>query len=50
MGVELSRQQAETLILLVRHHVAEHKRPPEDRDLRRFYTQIEEETTEWVRQ
>jgi homocitrate synthase NifV len=50
MGVELSRQQAETLILLVRHHVAEYKRPPEDRDLRRFYAHIKEEDIEWMPQ
>ncbi len=44
MGVELSRQQAETLILLVRNHVAQYKRPPEGPDLRRFYAQIKEES------
>ncbi len=50
MGVALSRQQAETLILLVRHHVAEYKRSPEDGDLRRFYAHIKEGDLEWMPQ
>ncbi len=50
MGVELNRSQAEMLIMLVRHHVAQYKRPPEDGDLRHFYAQISGEGGEWTLQ
>ncbi|MET0116828.1 MAG: homocitrate synthase [Sedimenticola sp.] len=48
MGVTLDRHQAELLLLLVRHHTAQTKRPPEDKDLRRFYLQINGEDQTWI--
>ncbi len=41
MGMQLSRQQAEALLLLVRRHSMEHKRPPAPQDLQRFYLESE---------
>ncbi|MBT2972215.1 MAG: homocitrate synthase [Candidatus Thiodiazotropha sp. (ex Ctena orbiculata)] len=50
MGMALSRAQAETLLLLVRRHAVENKRPPAARDLRRFYLEIYSGNREWMRQ
>ncbi|MES9965159.1 MAG: homocitrate synthase [Candidatus Sedimenticola sp. 20ELBAFRAG] len=50
MGVTLDRRQAELLLLQVRHHAAQTKRPPKDMDLRRFYRQISGEEQTWLHQ
>ena len=44
MGVPLTRPQAESLLLLVRRHAIQHKRPPVDQDLCRFYLEINGES------
>jgi homocitrate synthase NifV len=43
MGIQLSRQQAESLLLLVRRHAMQHKRPPAEHDLRRLFLEINAE-------
>ncbi len=40
LGLALTRQQAVALLGLVRRYAVQHKRAPEDRDLRRFYLEI----------
>lgn len=50
MGLTLDRQQAESLLLRVRRYAVRHKRPPEERDLRGFYREINGEGQEWIRQ
>jgi homocitrate synthase NifV len=44
IGLTLTRQQAVVLLSLVRRHAVQHKRPPEDHDLRRFYFEINSES------
>jgi homocitrate synthase NifV len=48
MGMALSREQAESLLLRVRLHAMQNKRPPAARDLRRFYLEINKESHEWT--
>jgi homocitrate synthase NifV len=50
MGLPLTRQQAESLLLLVRRHSVRHKRPPASQDLHRFYLEISDEATPWIAQ
>ncbi|MES9861692.1 MAG: hypothetical protein ABW138_12705, partial [Candidatus Thiodiazotropha sp. 4PDIVS1] len=50
MGMALSREQAESLLLRVRLHAMQNKRPPASHDLRRFYLEINKESQEWIRQ
>ncbi|MCG8025695.1 MAG: homocitrate synthase [Candidatus Thiodiazotropha endolucinida] len=50
MGVQLTREQAQMLLLLVRRHATQNKRPPADQDLRRFYLEINGENPEWTLQ
>ncbi len=50
MGMALSREQAESLLRLVRLHAMRNKRSPEVQDLRRFYLQINNESKEWMHQ
>ena len=40
LGLALTRQQAVALLSLVRRYAVQHKRAPEDQDLRRFYLEI----------
>jgi len=47
LGIRLSRPQADSLLWLVRRHAMQHKRPPADRDLHRFYLEIDRENREW---
>ncbi len=48
MGMALSREQAESLLHLVRLHAMQNKRPPAAQDLRRFYLQINHESQQWM--
>lgn len=50
MGVKLTHQQAQMLLLLVRRHATQNKRPPADQDLWRFYLEINGENSEWMLQ
>jgi homocitrate synthase NifV len=50
MGMALSREQAESLLLRVRRHAEQNKRPPAVQELRRFYLEINNESQEWMRQ
>ncbi len=50
IGVQLSREQAESLLLLVRRHAVQYKQPPMEQDLRRFYLQLNRENPSWVTQ
>jgi homocitrate synthase NifV len=50
MGLPLTRQQAESLLLLVRRHSVRFKRPPATQDLRRFYLEISGEASQWMAQ
>ncbi len=50
MGMTLSREQAESLLRLVRLHAVQNKCPPAVQDLRRFYLQINSESQEWMHQ
>jgi homocitrate synthase NifV len=50
MGMALSREQAESLLHLVRLHAMQNKRPPAVQDLRRFYLQINHESQQWMQQ
>lgn len=50
MGMALSREQAESLLRLVRLHAMQTKRPPAAQDLRRFYLEINSEGQEWTHQ
>ena len=50
LGMALTRQQAEALLLLVRRHSVHNKRPPGAQDLRRFYLEINDETPTWAAQ
>ena len=40
MGIQLMRQQAETLLEMIRHYSVQYKRTPADQELRRFYLEI----------
>jgi homocitrate synthase NifV len=40
MSIHLTRQQAESLLLLVRRYTVLHKRPPADQELRQFYFDV----------
>lgn len=48
MGVRLTRQQAETLLFLVRRHATKFKRPPADQDLQRFFVELNQEKPQWA--
>ncbi len=50
MGMALSREQAESLLHLVRRHAEQTKRPPVVQDLRRFYLEIYSDQHEWMHQ
>jgi len=50
MGLQLTRRQAESLLLLVRRHSVRHKAPPATQDLRRFYLEISGEAAAWMAQ
>ena len=50
MGINLDRRQAEAVLLRVRRHSVEHKRPPADTDLRRFYLEVNDRSGEWLHQ
>ncbi|MES9938978.1 MAG: homocitrate synthase [Candidatus Thiodiazotropha sp. 6PLUC2] len=50
MGMALNREQAESLLMRVRLHAMQNKRPPASHDLRRFYLEINTESQEWIRQ
>ncbi|MEJ2456389.1 MAG: homocitrate synthase [Candidatus Thiodiazotropha sp.] len=50
MGMALSREQADSLLRLVRLHAMQNKRPPAVQDLRRFYLEINSESQEWMHQ
>ncbi|MES9990932.1 MAG: homocitrate synthase [Candidatus Thiodiazotropha sp.] len=50
MGMALSREQADSLLLLVRRHAVENKRSPAVKDLRRFYLEIYSGKREWLHQ
>ncbi|MGR9108410.1 MAG: homocitrate synthase [Gammaproteobacteria bacterium] len=50
LGIHLTSDQAETLLLLVRRHAMQTKRPPEDRDLHHFFLQIGGEESSWPAQ
>jgi homocitrate synthase NifV len=50
MGMALTREQAESLLHLVRLHAMQTKRSPATQDLRRFYLEINNESQEWIRQ
>jgi len=50
MGVQLTRRQAQMLLLLVRRHATHNTRPPVEQDLRRFYVEINGENPEWTLQ
>jgi homocitrate synthase NifV len=50
MGMALSREQADSLLRLVRLHAMQNKRPPATQDLRRFYLEINSESQEWMHQ
>ena len=40
MGIQVMRQQAEILLEMIRHYSVQYKRSPEDKELRRFYFEI----------
>lgn len=46
MGLQLTRQQADSLLALVRRHATQHKKSPESHDLLRFYQQMNEKGPE----
>ena len=48
LGLQLTRRQAEQLLLLVRLHTIRNKRPPVVDDLRRFYLEINGEHAQWT--
>jgi homocitrate synthase NifV len=48
MGMTLSREQAESLLIQVRRHAIQNKRPPAAQDLRRFYLEIDKASKEWM--
>jgi homocitrate synthase NifV len=48
MGMTLSREQAESLLIQVRRHAIQNKRPPAAKDLRRFYLEIDKVSKEWM--
>jgi homocitrate synthase NifV len=48
MGLTLSREQAESLLIQVRRHAIQNKRPPAAQDLRRFYLEKDKESQEWM--
>ncbi|MGD8907833.1 MAG: homocitrate synthase [Chromatiales bacterium] len=48
MGMALNREQAESLLRLVRLHAMQNKRPPAVQDLRRFYLQINDGSQAWM--
>ena len=50
MGMALTREQADSLLCLVRRHAMNNKRPPAAQDLRRFYLDINNENQEWMQQ
>jgi homocitrate synthase NifV len=50
MGMTLTREQAECLLPLVRHHAMQNKTPPAAQDLQRFYLEINNEPQEWMPQ
>ncbi len=50
MGMSLTREQADSLLRLVRLHAMQTKRPPAVQDLRRFYLEINSESSEWMHQ
>ena len=50
LGLQLTRQQAESLLLLVRRHSSQNKCPPAVQDLRRFYLEISGEVPVWMAQ
>jgi homocitrate synthase NifV len=50
MGMALSREQAESLLQLVRRHAMQTKQPPAMKDLRRFYLEIYSGNQEWTQQ
>lgn len=50
MGISLTREQAESLLLLVRRHAMQFKRAPVEMELRRFYLEIDQSQHEWMRQ
>jgi homocitrate synthase NifV len=49
MGMALTREQAESLLRLVRLHAMQTKRSPATQDLRRFYLEINNESQAWIR-
>jgi homocitrate synthase NifV len=50
MGMALDREQAESLLQLVRRHAMQTKQPPAIKDLRRFYLEIYSGNQEWTQQ
>ncbi len=50
MGMALTREQADSLLRLVRLHAMQTKRSPAVQDLRRFYLEINSESPEWMHQ
>ncbi|MEJ2692802.1 MAG: homocitrate synthase [Candidatus Thiodiazotropha sp.] len=50
MGMALTREQADSLLCLVRRHAVNKKQAPAVQDLRRFYLDINNETQEWMQQ
>ncbi|MGD8590951.1 MAG: homocitrate synthase [Chromatiales bacterium] len=50
MGMPLTRQQADSVLLLVRRHSVRYKRPPATQDLQRFYLEISGEASQWMAQ
>lgn len=48
MGIQLTRQQAESLLLRVRRYATRFKRPPADQDLRRFFIEINGGNPQWM--
>lgn len=50
MGMSLTREQAGQLLMRVRNHSTQNKRPPSDVDLRRFYLEMNQDVSEWLPQ
>lgn len=48
MGIHLTRAKALSLLSKVRRFSAQHKKAPQDRDLKRFIIQVNAESREWM--
>ena len=50
IGFQLTRHQAESVLLRVRHHAMLNKRAPVDQDLRRFYLELNQDERQLIQQ